>query len=74
MKEQYSIDILCLFCHSSFHVEDGSEFFSGDMLECNSCGEFNDYDSLLEVAKERALDTLTKDWEQKLKNVFKGLA
>jgi transcription elongation factor Elf1 len=67
----------CLFCGSPLVKQEGVEFNSGDLIKCNKCGESNDYDSVLEVAKEEGLASM-KDvlYEQlqiqsKFKDLFK---
>jgi len=54
MEENFTIEVLCLFCHSTLTADEDMEFESGDLIKCNSCGEMNDYDSVVEVAKEKA--------------------
>ena len=54
-------------------AEEGKEYQSGDMKECRECHEINDYDSLMEVAKEVGLERMKKEVDKALKNEFKKL-
>jgi len=59
-----TIKLKCFFCDSELEGDNEKEYFSGDMIECQECGEFNDYDSLIEVAKEEG-KTLAVDYINK---------
>ena len=52
------ISLKCLFCKSDIMAEEGKQYQSGDMIECRECHEMNDYDSLMEVAKEVGLEKM----------------
>lgn len=67
-----SISLKCLFCKSALSAEEGSEFQSGDMIECNECHEMNDYDSVLEVAKEEGMESMKKEVTKQIKSQFKN--
>ncbi|UXD87212.1 hypothetical protein [Thalassolituus hydrocarboniclasticus] len=75
MDKSYSIEVKCLFCDATLKTGEGLEHQSGDMIKCSECGELNDYDSVLEVAKEQGIELikneLEKDLKSKLKNLFK---
>lgn len=73
MDEEFKITALCLFCQTPLEAEDGAEFSSGDMIKCNACGESNDYDSVIEVAKEKGVEKVKTELEAELKKSFKGL-
>lgn len=68
-----SIELRCLFCDAVLQGPDDSEFESGDLIECLSCGEGNDYDSVIEVAKEKGVDQMTNEVEAQLDKTFKKL-
>ena len=75
MDKSYSIELKCLFCDTTLKTEVEQEYQSGDMIKCSECGELNDYDSVLDVAKEKGVelvkDELEKELKSKLKNLFK---
>lgn len=74
-NKTFEINLKCLFCDCNLEGNTEKKFVSGDMIKCQSCGELNDYDSLIEVAidegkpivEQYAKDEITK----MLKNVFK---
>ena len=67
------ISLKCLFCKSDLMVEEGKDYMSGDMVECSECHELNDYDSLMEVAKEEGMEKMKVEVNKVLKNEFKDL-
>jgi hypothetical protein len=67
------ISLKCLFCKSDLMAEEGKEYNSGDMIECLECHEMNDYDSLMEVAKEEGLERMKSEVNRAIKNKFKNL-
>tara|TARA_R110001583_G_scaffold158974_1_gene310812 strand:- start:377 stop:604 length:228 start_codon:yes stop_codon:yes gene_type:complete len=75
MDKHYTIEVVCLFCDSVLKVEEGKEYTSGDMIKCHECGEMNDFDSVLDIAKEKGVEMVkneaTKEIKAKLKNLFK---
>jgi phage FluMu protein Com len=73
MDKSYSIEVKCLFCDATLKSEDGQEYQSGDMIKCSECGELNDYDSVLEVAKEQGVELVKNELEKELKSKFKNL-
>ena len=68
----FEITLKCLFCDCPLQGEDNKEFQSGDMIKCQSCGELNDYDSLLDVAKEEGLKDVKKYAEDEIKKILKN--
>ena len=73
MDKNYSVEVECLFCDAALKVEVGKEYQSGDMIKCSECGELNDYDSLLDVAKEKGMELVKVELEKELKSKFKNL-
>ena len=71
MDSTFQITLLCLFCHSELQADENAEFESGDMIKCVSCGELNDYDSVIEVAKEKGIEKVKSQVEAELKKLFK---
>jgi len=43
------------------------------MIKCSACGELNDYDSVLDIAKEKGVELVKDDLEKELKSKFKNL-
>ncbi len=73
MDNEIDITVVCLFCQAPLQVEKGIEFKSGDLMKCGTCGERNDYDSVIEVAKEEGIRTVTKQVKDDLAKTFKNL-
>lgn len=71
-KQNIKIACLCLFCHSELQDDEGKEYKSGDMILCQKCGEYNDYDCLVSVTKEKAEKIFLKEAEKSLKKQFKN--
>ena len=71
MKEQFTVDAVCLFCGTTLHAEENAKFESGDMITCDSCGEMNDYDSVLEVAAEKGAAMVAEDVMSEISKTFK---
>lgn len=73
MDSEFTITALCLFCQAPLHSEENAEFKSGDMIKCGSCGELNDYDSVIEVAKEKGIEKVKSQVEAELEKTMKKL-
>ena len=73
MEDNYTINLKFFFCDSSLKGPEEQEYRSGDMIRCSECGELNDYDSLLDVAKEEAVSVVTKDTQKELDRTIKKL-
>jgi len=67
------ITLVCLFCGSPLQGAEDAEYASGDMIKCNECGEFNDYDSVIEVAKEKGIAEISEEVQRQLKREFGNL-
>ena len=67
------ITLVCLFCGSPLQGPEDAEYASGDMIKCNECGEFNDYDSVIEVAKEKGIGEMSEEVQRQLKRKFGNL-
>ncbi len=70
---EQKVTLVCLFCGLPFQRPEDTEYASGDMIECSECGEFNDYDSVIEVAKEKGITELSKEVKHQLKEEFGNL-
>ena len=73
MDSEFKITALCLFCLAPLKAEQYVEFESGDLIKCNSCGELNNYDSVIEVAKDKGFQRIKSQVESKLKKTMKKL-
>lgn len=71
--ESFTIEVKCLFCGSTLQGPEDAEYKSGDLIECHNCGESSDYDSLIEVAKEKATDVVKDKLDETLSKTFKNL-
>jgi hypothetical protein len=67
IPEQIKITLLCLFCGAPLEGPDDAEYSSGDLIKCNKCEELNDYDSVIEVAKEKGIKQMSEHVENHLK-------
>ena len=72
---EFTVSLKCLFCGSVLEGPEDVEYVSGDMIKCTKCGEDNDYDSVLEVAKEVGIEKMKgvvqEQLETELKKLFK---
>lgn len=71
MQENYSITLTCLFCDSPLQKEEDQEFQSGDLIKCKNCGQDNDYDSLIAIAKEKGIELVKSDVHDEIKKMLK---
>lgn len=74
-NKSYTVEVKCLFCEATLKKGKHDEYKSGDLIECSNCGEKNDYDAVLEVAKEKGIERVkaevAKDIQKQFKNMFK---
>lgn len=72
---ELKITLKCLFCGSTLKGPEDAEYHSGDLIKCTECGEENDFDSVLDVAKEEGIETmkgvLQEQLQEKFKDIFK---
>ncbi len=70
-----TIELKCLFCDSVLQGDTEKELESGDMIKCLECEELNDYDSVLDIAKEEGLEKVKEqalgEVTSRLKGIFK---
>ena len=67
------IKMYCLFCKSE-QFELPAENYQpsdGEMIKCANCGKLNDYTSMLEVAKEKAMQIAKEEAEKMVKESSK---
>ena len=67
------VSLKCLFCGEALEGPKDAEYQFGDLIKCSKCGEENDYDSVLEVAKEEGPSQVKEFVEDELQKQFKGL-
>jgi uncharacterized Zn finger protein len=67
------IKMYCLFCKSEqFELPDENyQPSNGELIKCANCGKFNDYTSMLDVAKEKAMQIAKEEAETMLKEFSK---
>lgn len=58
MDNKLSVDLLCLSCQQQLRGEKNKAYRSGDKIKCDSCGELNDYDRVIEVAQKTAIELI----------------
>ena len=73
MSSEFKITALCLFCDMPLQADENTAFNSGDMIKCESCGELNDYYSVVEVAKEKGIEQVKSQVQTEVTNVFNKL-
>lgn len=73
MESNYTITVTCLFCEAALKREKEKEFKSGDLIKCSECGEMNDYDAVLDIAKEKGIKVVKDEFEKEIKAKFKWL-
>jgi hypothetical protein len=71
IPEQIKISCMRLFCGAPLEGPDGVKYSSGDLIKCQQCGEGNDFDSVVEVAKEKGMKQLKDELLKSLKNTLK---
>ena len=71
--EPIHIALVCLFCGAELKGPENASYSSGDLIKCQGCGEHNDYDSVIEVAKEKGVAQVKHDLEDHLKNEIKSI-
>jgi len=69
----FEVELVCLFCGSPLKGPVDAQYTSGDLIECNECHELNDYDSVLEVAKEKGIKQVKEKAQEHIQNEFKDL-
>jgi len=69
----FTVELVCLFCRAPLQGKEGATYASGDLIKCMECGEDNDYDSLLNVAKEKGVGRVKKEAEKQIKDELKKL-
>ena len=73
MDDNFTIECVCLFCGATLTQKEGTELKPGILIKCSSCGEENDYDSVIEVAKEKGLEQVKEELHKHLYSTFKSL-
>jgi hypothetical protein len=72
-----TVSLKCLFCSASLQGPEEAEYSSCDLIKCAQCGEENDLDSVLDVAKEKGVEEMTKEAEKQvakeMKRILKNL-
>lgn len=66
-----SVELKCLFCGTTLQGPTDATYQSGDLIKCAKCGEDNDFDSLMEVANEEAIEMAKKQVADMVKGLFK---
>jgi hypothetical protein len=69
--ENFTVSLVCLFCGSTLEGKADAAFASGDLIQCSQCGEGNDFDSVIEVAKEKGLQQVKAAVEDEISKIFK---
>lgn len=70
-NKKITIPLKCLFCDCELKGDTEKEFSSGDMLECQECGELNDYDALIDVAVDEGKELAEKYAKEEIEKILK---
>lgn len=70
---KFTVNLKCLFCKAVFEGPKDVEYHSGDLIKCARCGEENDFESALEVAKEQGIKEVKGAVQEQLQKQLKGL-
>lgn len=68
-----TVELTCLFCDAVLENPSGAQPKSGELLTCQACGQGNDYDSCVEVAKEKGAEILADKIRNGLANEIKKI-
>lgn len=73
--EPIHVALRCLFCDATFTDKDVEKKKpeSGDLITCAACGQGNDYDSVMEVAKEKGVAEIKDAVKSQLADEFKKI-
>jgi redox-regulated HSP33 family molecular chaperone len=71
-EKSYKIELKCFFCDHILVSEENKKFQSGDLILCSNCNKGNDYDSLIEVAKEKGIELIKDDLNDYFKKTFES--
>ncbi len=69
--EDFTISLVCLFCNTKLRNDRTKEYKSGSLVCCHNCEAENDYDSLIEIAKNKGIEIAKTNVENEIKNIFK---
>ena len=67
---EFSVSLKCLFCGCELKDDDKQEHRSGDLIKCHLCGELNDFDSCVDVAKNEGYEKAKALAELKIKSAI----
>ena len=69
----FTVQLKCLFCDSPLMVDTDKKYSSGDLLKCQECEEYNDYDALIDFASEEGKEIATNYAQSELNKIAKSL-
>jgi hypothetical protein len=69
--DNFSITLSCMFCDAELQGDTTIKYNDGDLITCQNCGMENDYTSLIEIAKEKALEICSSEIQNELNTIFK---
>lgn len=70
-NKRFEISLKCLFCDCELQGDTENEFSSGDMLECQECGELSDYDALIDAAADEGKEIAAKYAKEEIEKMLK---
>ena len=73
MKDNYQVKLKCVFCGGeSFNIPKGEyKPKPGEQIKCACCGKMNDYESLHQIAFNKGINTIKKDFNNEIKKTLK---
>ena len=69
----FKVSLVCLFCGSVLKGPEDAKYLAGDLIKCAQCDEENDYESALEVAKEKGMEQMKTAVQDHLQKQFKDM-
>ncbi|UCC56647.1 MAG: hypothetical protein JSU75_02500 [Gammaproteobacteria bacterium] len=63
MEQELSVDLLCLHCQEQLRGETNKIYKPGDTIKCDSCGELNDYERVIEIAQQKVVELIKSQTE-----------
>ena len=59
-----------MVCRAVLTADSEIELKSGDLIVCSNCGESNDYQSVIDVAREKGIEEVKKDFRDEIRRTL----
>ncbi len=71
MDKKYKVNLQCIFCGSKdFEYDINNLPKDGDMIKCSNCGQLNDYSAIRNVAVNKKLEEIKKEFHSEVQNKY----